>query len=267
MKRLIIVIAIIGAIISGAALTGCVRVNLAEKSGPITTKYYDFTDFTGIDIGYAFELVVTASDNYSVSITAGENVLEHLDVHKDGSTLVFGLDGWTDSWFSSWHTSPKVNITMPVLNELELSGAAKANISGFKSSHDFYSKLSGASEMDVDLETGDFTAKLSGSSRIEGKLIAANSDIELSGTSRISLTGSGGDIRLHCSGASEANLTGFAVNDAYIDFSGASHGSLAVSSRMDVSLSGASSLDYMGNPILGLTDISGASSMNKITAH
>lgn len=265
MKKFIIAIAIIGVIIIGITLTGCVQVDLAEKNGPMTTKNYDFTDFTGIDIGYAFELVVTPSDNYSVSITAGENVLEHINVHKDGTTLVFEVDGWTDIWFLGWY-NPKVNITMPVLEELKLSGASKANVTGFNSENDFDLRVSGASEIDLDMTTGDFITEISGASHVDGHLIAASSHMELSGASHIKLTGSGGDVRLEGSGASDADLKGYMADDANIDFSGASHANLYINGRLDVSLSGASSLDYTGNPTLGNIETSGSSSMNHVNA-
>jgi hypothetical protein len=261
MKKLIFILALVTVIISGTILSGCVRVDLAEKNGPITTREYNFTDFTGINIGYAFDFEVTPSDTYKVSITAGENVLEHIDVHKDGSTLVIEVNDWFFQWFSS----PKVTITMPVLNELKLSGAARGSARGFKSSQDFDLQLSGATELDIAMETGDFVSELSGASRVIGSLTATSSDIELSGASRIELTGSGWNINLHGSGASNADLIGFAVNDADIEFSGASHASLDISGRVDVDLSGASSLEYTGNPTLGIIDITGASSMNKRT--
>ena len=60
-------------------------------------------------------------------------------------------------------------------------------------------------------------------------------------------------------------MLGFSVNNTYIDFSGASRASLNINGRLDVSLSGASSVEYTGNPTLGEMDISGASSIKQIT--
>jgi len=265
MKKLLFIMAIIVIFASGLILTGCIKVDLTEKNGPITTRAYVFTDFTGIDISHAFQLVVTPSDNYSVSVTAGENVLNHIDVHLDGSTLVFCIDSWTDIWFSSWFDSPKVNITMPVLTKLNLSWASKADVSGFQSSHDLDVELSGASELNIDMTMGYFTADISGASVINGSVYATGSDIELSGASHINLTGSGGNIRIDASGASSANMPDFIVNNAYIELSGASHASLEINGRLDVDLSGASSVEYSGNTALGDIDLSGASSINRVT--
>jgi hypothetical protein len=262
MKRLIYTLILASIMLTFPVLAGCVRVDLAEEAGPITTRTYDFTDFTGIDVEQAFEVTITQSDNYSVEITAGENLFEKIHVYKSGSTLVIDVD----FWFISWIINPKLTVTMPVLTELELSGACEGTATGFKSSQDMMLHLSGASELDIDMETGDFFAELSGASRLSGRLLAASTEIELSGASRANLTGSGGNITLDGSGASNAELLYFTVNDAEIDFSGASRVTMDVNGRLDVSLSGASSLEYTGNPILGEMDISGTSSMHQIAA-
>ncbi len=264
-KTLILMLAAV--ILLMTVFTGCVKVNLAEENGPLTTQSYNFTDFTGIDIGNAFELTVTPSDNYSVSITAGKNLLEHVRVHKDGSVLVFEIDGWTNVWFASWYSYPKVNITVPVLTSLKLSGAAKGTVTGFNSDNNFNVGVSGASHLNLDMTTGDFKAEFSGASDASGKLTAKDLDIELSGASNIIFTGSGNNIHVEGSGASEAKLANFTVNDADIHFSGASHISLEVNGRMDVELSGASSLEYGGNPVLGNIDTSGASEMERKHTH
>jgi hypothetical protein len=238
---------------------GCVRVDISEKNGPITTQDYNFTDFTGIQVGSAFQLDVTPSDTYKVSITAGKNVLDRVNVSQSGSILKIEITGWNLLWH--WQTTPRVTITMPVLKELNLSGASQGSALGFKSTEDFQLKMSGASHLDMDMVTGDFTADISGASSATGQLTATGSDIKLTGASQIELTGSGGNIKLHASGASHADTAYFTVNNADIEFSGASHGILDVSGRLDVTLSGASSLEYRGNSTLGTVDVSGASDL------
>jgi opacity protein-like surface antigen len=262
MKKLIFGIALITVLASVVMLAGCVRVDIAEKNGPITTQQYDFKDFTGIQVGNAFELEVIKGASYNVTITAGKNVLDRIRVAKTGGTLVIDIDGWS----FIWRSSPVVTVTMPDLTSLDLSGASHANIQGFNSTHDFHLKLSGASVLDMDMETGNFVAKISGASAAKGRLTATGADIDLSGASNIELTGSCRDLKLHSSGASHAALSYFTVSTAVIEFTGASHGTLDVSGRLDVDLSGASSLDYLGNPVLGKIDVSGASDLEYKTS-
>jgi hypothetical protein len=263
MKKFLLAALLIAILISGGMLVSCKTVLIDTDNGPLTTKEYDFTDFTGLDVSAAFELEVTPSDTYKVAVTASQAALDHIKVTKSGSTLKVEMSHWW--WFFSWHGTAKVTVTMPELKSLELSGASQGKVRGFKSSQDFDLSLSGASELDIDIETGDFEATLSGASQLAGYLKASSSDIELSGASEANLTGSGGNLILDGSGASHGEFSGFPVNDADIELSGASGAEVDVSGRMDVDLSGASSLEYYGNPILGNLDISGSSDIEHKT--
>jgi hypothetical protein len=53
------------------------------------------------------------------------------------------------------------------------------------------------------------------------------------------------------------------VNDADINLSGASHTSLDINGRLDVTLSGTSSVRYGGDPKLGEFNITGGSSLTR----
>jgi len=258
MKRNICIIGLIVLLISGVLLAGCGAV-IKKTAGPATAREYSFTDFNSIEIGYAFKLEVTPADTYSISIDANESDFEHIKVNKNGDKLEIGLDGW----FFHFGRTPRVKITMPELRGLSLSGASEGSVTGFRSSADLDLSLSGASELQMDVETGAFVCDLSGASEVTGTLKSASADIVLSGASQIRLTGSGGNVRIELSGASQADLEEFAVNDADINFTGASDGSLEINGRLDVSLSGASELQYSGNPILGDMDITGGSSLKR----
>jgi hypothetical protein len=262
MKRILLAGLLIAVIIGGGMLAGCKMVSIDVEEGLLTTETYAFTDFTGIEVGHAFELEVTRSDNYSVTITAREKTLDNITVSRDGDLLKIELD----SWWLTWHTTPKVTIAMPSLQRLHLSGAAHGEARGFKSSSDFEVELSGASNLDIDISASAFRADISGASSLSGELETTSSDIELSGASDISLTGFGGDLVIDGSGASEGNLADYPVNDADVELSGASSAELTVSGRMDVHLSGASMLGYFGEPTLGTIDISGASDLEHKTA-
>lgn len=263
MKKLFFGIVFITILSSVIITTGCVRVNMAEKNGPITTRSYDYAGFTGVEVGSALRVEITPSSTYSIAITAGENVLDHVNVSLDGKVLKIYMDGWSVNWWFG-KGIPKIKITMPVLEELLLSGASNGTVTGFKSDDAFTLKLSGASKLDMEMETGYFTATISGASNLKGQLTSTGSDISLSGASDINITGSGGDIKLHASGASSVALRYFKVDNADVDFSGASNGSLDVGGRLDVKLSGASDFKYTGNPTMGRVDKSDASTLKQI---
>jgi hypothetical protein len=262
MKKIILGTLLVIMLVYSMVLPGCIRRDLSEKNGPITTQTYDYKDFTGVDIGSALKLEVTAGDTYSVTIRAGKNLFDHIRVAKSGDILKIYTEGWSLSWWWGF-TTPKVVITMPVLETLYVSGAADATINGFKSAKNLMMTASGASSLNLDMETGLFKADISGASNVKGHLTAAGSDIILSGASDLDLTGSGGDVKLRASGASTASLRYFTALNADVALSGASNGSVDVSGTLDVDLSGASDLNYYGNPNIGNRDVTGASDLHK----
>jgi hypothetical protein len=264
MKKIVLGLTLIIVLVSVLALTGCIRRNIAENNGPMTVQSYDNTGFTGVDIGSALKFEITAGDSFNVTITAGKNLFDHIKVVQTGDMLKIYTEGWNINWW--WgNTTPKVSITMPALQKLNVSGAADGTVYGFKSDKDMTLKASGASHLDIDMDAGSFTAEISGASDVNGRVTATGSDINLSGASDLNITGSGGDIKLDGSGASTASLRYYKVNNAGIVLSGASNGSLDISGKLDVTLSGASSLNYYGSPTLGNTNITGASDLKHKT--
>jgi hypothetical protein len=58
-------------------------------------------------------------------------------------------------------------------------------------------------------------------------------------------------------------LAGFTVNNADVSLSGASNGTVNLSGKLDANLSGASKLEYIGEPTMGAINTSGASTISK----
>lgn len=257
MKKFRCVLAFIILIALGLVSAGCHPPVYKKSAGPVITMSYDISGFTGVETGYAFEVDIAQSDTYGISITANEEVFNYLYVRKTGDTLRIDTTGL----YRSFRNLPVIiTINMPELHELQLSGAAEGTASGFKSAHACELALSGASELDIDMETEDFNADLSGASELNGRLIAAATEMALSGSSDTMLEGSGGDIRLDASGASSARLKDFAAGNAYIDLSGSSDASINFTGKLNATLSGASFLEYRGKGTPGSIETSGGSS-------
>jgi hypothetical protein len=60
-----------------------------------------------------------------------------------------------------------------------------------------------------------------------------------------------------------ADLEKLPVKDARAEVSGASRGTVDAYGKLDVYVSGASNLYYVGNPAMGIIDITGASSIHR----
>ena len=195
-------------------------------SGPLVTKDYDLSDFTAVAAGSAFEVEITRSDAYSVSVTVNENLVESLEVNVSGNTLRislkpgFGLTG---------AATMKAKVTMPELTGLDLSGASRTTLAGFNSDKSLKSEVSGASTLRGDLTSGD-------------------ASFNVSGASKVNLNGSAQDLNVEASGASTVDLSNFASQNTVVNASGASKVIVAPSGSLDVEASGASTVRYTGEP-------------------
>lgn len=206
----------------------------------ITKRDYAFSNFTEVEISSAFEFEIKQSSSFNISVTAEDNVIDKVQVSKVGQTLKIGLGRFT--W--RWPKALRASVTMPELRGLTVSGASRGTVSDFSSTED------------VDI-------KVSGASSVNGDITAGNVKFGISGASNIQLEGSANDMVASVSGASRLNLGGFTVNNANVNFSGASSGTINLSGRLDADLSGASKLSYIGEPTMGTINTSGASKLSK----
>ena len=254
MKKAITTIAIIAVVIcTSLFLVSCSGGLIG--SGNLETEEYAFTDFTEVEIDSAFDFEIKQSGSYSIDVTADDNIIDYVQVSKDGQTLKISLGRALDIGSTTFKIGPwifphlssvtlKASVSMPQLNGLTVSGASHGTVSDFSSNEDL-----------------DIT--VSGASRVTGDITADNVEFNISGASTIQLEGSADDMTARISGASSFNLGDFTVNNANVNFSGASKGTINLRGRLDAKLSGASRLSYIGQPVMGDINISGASTLSK----
>jgi hypothetical protein len=211
-------------------------------SGDLVTREEPITDFDRVDVSHAFHVDISQGDTFSVVVRVDDNLVEYLEVVKQGNTLKIGLE--PGRVLNVKKATMEAEVTMPEMTGLELSGASHAAITGFESTKAFDVNLSGASRLRGDIEAGDAT-------------------FDASGASRVTLNGSTRNVTVEGSGASQIDLSDFAVADAKVKLSGASTATVNPSGTLDVDASGASDVYYLGDPTLGKVDMSGASSVDR----
>ena len=238
-------------------LPGCSLGNhTTVGTGLLETREINQTDFTKLEVGYAFDIEINEGDSYAVTVTVDDNLAEYIEVKKRGDTLRLGLK----SNRTYIKTTQQAVITMPVLQQLKLSGASKANIKGFHSIDLIKFDLSGASEVLVsNFKAGNIELNMSGYSHASGNLEMTDGKFNLSGGSAIDLKGSGIEASIVASGGSEIDLGDLALIDAKVNLSGASIATVNARGKLDAELSDASKLYYIGSPSLGRIQTSGAS--------
>jgi hypothetical protein len=257
MKKLTLCGILISLIMISVLLPGCSRFASVTGTGNVISKQYSFANFTAIEISNSFELAVAPLNSYSVSIDAYENLFDYVNISQSGNTLKIGLKP-----ISYKNANFKATVTLPTLKSLNLSGASHGSATGFKFDQDFGLTESGSSFLNIDIEAGNTTFNISGGSTVTGQLKSTDVKMNLSGGSQIELSGSANILTLTESGGGQANLTSFELQNASVSLSGGSKANIIVDARLDVNLTGGSSLNYLGNPTLGKTSLSGASELN-----
>jgi len=250
----IVLLILIGGV---APFAGC---EVVTGSGETSTFEMDYADFTRVEIGTGFDVEITRADDYYVSITVDKSLYEYLSIGTRGDTLHVGLK---DNYVYT-AAARRAVIRLPDMRRLELAGGSRATVTGFSVSHSIDFNLSGGSNLMLSpMQVGDGSFVLSGGSSVTGDIEMSNGRFDLSGGSRLNLTGAATYIKVKASSASDVILAEFPVPSAGIELSGASHAVINVSDTMDVNLSGASSLEYIGNPKLSSMQMSGGSTLNQ----
>jgi hypothetical protein len=243
MSKLVLFVTAITAL---AMLSGCFPIVVGGEqvvgSGRAITEEYDFSGFTRVNVGSAFEVDVNQGDNYAVAVTVDDNIVQYLDVRLDGDTLRIGLKPTIRFGFRN--TVLRAEVTMPELEGLDVSGATRTRVNGF------------SSDKMVEIE-------VSGASQLTGDVSSSEMNIEASGASRVELNGETGRLDARASGASTLRLQDLSSTDTRVNASGASTIVVNPSGRLTGDASGASTVRYSGSPASVQVDTSGASSVRQ----
>lgn len=207
-------------------------------SGHLVTKPFDLSDFDALDVQGPFAVEIHQGQSFQVTLTADDNLFEHIRVTKQGDALRIALapgkNVRTDKRLQA-------SVTMPRLEQARFSGATEAMLTAFKSDSDLRARCSGASTLKGTVEAGRLT-------------------LEADGASTIKLGGAAREGKLTASGASRLDLAGLKLDRATVDVSGASRATVDARQALDYVASGASRVTYEGEPEIGRHDTSGASS-------
>lgn len=187
---------------NGCGFGGYSNRKSVEGSGNVKNEARNLSGFSKIAASSAVNLVVTAQKDFSVSVEADDNLLEHIKTEVDGDTLKIFPEGGV-----STKNKISVKISMPELTDLDVSGASTAVVSNVKT-ESLKLKASGASKIKIDGSAKDLEADAGGASKIEAEnLSVENAVAEAVGASSSTISASN-DLKLDASGASSIYYTG-----------------------------------------------------------
>lgn len=257
---IVIVLAVAAAIYLDAPFFG----QSMAGSGNMTSRQFTVPGFTSVSVADGFNANITYADFFMVRVTTDDNLMESINVTSMNGTLYVGINKGA----SIAPTSLRLDVSMPAITGIDLSGATNGALSSFPMQTRVSMMLSGASSLNVtQAMVGSFTASLSNASVLRGYLSCggwAPSTFILSGGSSVVLSGIGGDMTMDATGGSSLELLGMAAYDVTAVLSGGSSAKVNMDGTLNADLSGGSSLRYTGSPTMGNILTSGGSSISRM---
>lgn len=201
-------------------------------------------NFNEIQVRGPFTVHFSDGKNCDLAVSAADKSVRDMIVTKvvNGQLQIsLGEKSWR-----GWQSNLKLNIYLsaPTLKKITASGASDFII------HDI-------------LKSSNLDLVFSGASDFKGKIEAQSLSVNFSGASDLTISGSVRDTKIRVSGASD--FKGFSLNSDNVDAvsSGASSIRISVLKSLKAVASGASDIEYKGNPSSMSKSSSGASSIVK----
>jgi hypothetical protein len=228
---------------TAATLAGCVVINFTDNDnemgrGPLIEKRFETAPYTEVEIKANIAAVYSKEPSDAVVVEIQENLAEFLHVEVRENRLVVKADR---EFITNENEMPVLYISAPELTRVQANGAFDFRGGDTVSGEHFEMDVSGSAEIKLDLDVQAFTARLWGGS-----------------TARLS--GAAEEVRIEISGAGYLDALELDTVRTAIDMQGAGNATVSCSGTLDVSLSGAASLQYRGNPRV-TSDVQGAGSV------
>ena len=210
-------------------------------NGDVLTETRNEKDFKGVEASVPGEIHITRGQTFNVSVKAEENLLPYLETEvKNGSLHVYFSRSVRDV------DHLEVEITMPELKNIQLSGSAELHTHGNFTGGTLNLGVSGSGEMNLD----DFGYEY----------VAAN----VSGSGKIQIEGAGAEeLDANLSGSGMIDAVQFPVKRAEVHVSGSGNIKLTASEKLIAHVSGSGHVRYEGDPAVE-KHISGSGSVTRL---
>ena len=207
-------------------------------SGRTTTERRPMTNFTAIDLRGVGRVTVTLGNQEGLIVEAEDNLLPQISTTVSNGTLVLELK-------NARPTRPVVyQVSARQIRALSASGSGEIESPGV-SGDALQTNQSGSSTFRLPrLSVQELQSTMAGSSALEANGTAARLRLKADGSGKLS----GRDLQ---------------VRDADLDFSGSGNAVLRVSETLKVRISGAGSVEYLGNPRVD-QQITGAGTVRRV---
>ncbi|MFA7272846.1 MAG: head GIN domain-containing protein [Crocinitomicaceae bacterium] len=197
--------------------------------------------FTKVMVGSSFSIFITQGDQESVRLEVDERYIDLVITEVKNNELNIKFKNGSHIKNAD---KVEVHIMMKTIEEFHFSGAIHAKSMNTLNADKLKIDCSGAAEIDFDLNCDEL-------------------NVISSGAAEMNLKGKSNRFDLNGSGASDIDADDFVVENSKMTISGASEIKCHVTGDLQISTSGASDVEYKGNPKTVDINSSGASKVKK----
>jgi hypothetical protein len=213
-----------------------------KGSGNIKTEERSVSAFDKVEVHGAIDVYVSQGALQPVKIEGDDNLLEYIEVKQEGEKVIVRNR-------KGYNLKPtrgvKIYVTSPSYADIDVSGACDiVGQTKVTSNSSLKLHVSGAGDINMDVDVPEVTAEISGSGSIK-------------------MTGKTRDFYCEMSGAAKAKCFDLLAENVKVDISGAGDADVYASIKLDAEVSGAGSVRYKGNATDVDQKVSGAGSVKK----
>ncbi|MDW3647491.1 MAG: head GIN domain-containing protein [Bacteroidia bacterium] len=210
------------------SLNGCfVNFDSKEKmegNGDVVEMSVDQDDFEGLSVNGVFDVLLHPGESHSVTITADENLMEHIKIEIKDDVLHI-----TSEKDFKTKEAIKVDVYAEEINYVRIGGAANCESTGTLESDEIEMNIAGAGNIKLGLDTEDLKVNISGAGNLE-------------------LKGNADESRFGISGAGNLQAYDLKTHKTTLKMSGAGNAEVYADEDLNVSLSGIGRVSYKGSP-------------------
>lgn len=208
--------------------------------GPVQTQSRSVADFHAIDLSLAGDVEVSVAEQYSVEVSAQENLLPLLKTEvKNGVLRIY-----SDKNISS--SGPiKIMLSAPNFDRFSIAGSGSIEVLNTLQAEKMVMEISGAG--DIACKAGDFRAL----------------DTKISGSGDIDLGGKADEVNVQISGSGDVKAKNLRANTLSVQIAGSGTVTAEVESKLKADIAGSGDVYYTGSPSVE-TKVSGSGSVKRV---
>lgn len=230
------------------SMTSCLEDFIFVKgNGHIETEQRITGTFSQVDNSTRFRVICRKADTTSVTVTADQNLLEHIVTEVSNHNLEIRTR--PINVLLDYSERPVITVTSPLVSEVNLSGSGSIEADTL-TGNSVSIKVSGSGKISVaSVNCTNITTKISGSGDIDlPNLVCTRSDFSTSGSGTIVFKGRSDSEEIHISGSGKADGRNFVTNTASVSISGSGDVWCKVVEYLNASISGSGDIFLYGDP-------------------